>query len=120
MLDNVFFDANGVICTYSGEATLRDICDAIAQYLTNPKCGEFKHIVHDFSEVESFRFAEDEFAGLASYAMENYQDADFAPRCAVTKNDTIKRSLDLYAELTGRKWQFFATLAEAVEWADSR
>lgn len=120
MLEKVFFEANGVICTYSGNANLQEILKAIAQYLTDPACSGFKYIVHDFTQVESFTYLEDEFASLVTYAMEHYQDADYAPRCAVTQNDTVKRCLDLYAELTGRKWDFLPTLSAAREWASAR
>ncbi len=120
MLEQVSFEANGVICTYSGNTNLQELLKAIEQYLTHPNCSDFKYIVHDFTLVESFTFVEDAFASLVTYAMKNYQDADYAPRCAVTQNDTVRRCLDLYAELTGRKWDFVPTLSEAREWASAR
>jgi hypothetical protein len=120
MLETVFFETNGVTCTYSGNANLQEILKAIAQYLTHPNCSGFKYIVHDFTRVESFTYLEEEFASLVTYAMKNYQDADYTPRCAVTQNDTVRRCLDLYAELTGRKWNFVPTLSAASEWANAR
>ncbi len=106
-----------MVCTYSGFANLQDILEAVQKYLMHPDCSRFKYIVHDLSNVTLFDFKEVEFEGLVTYAMKHYQDADYVPRCAVTRNDTVRRSLTLYAELTGREWIFVSTLSDARNWA---
>lgn len=120
MLDRVDFEPAGVICTYSGAVSLQEILQAVQKYLTHPDCSSFKYIVHDFTGLQKFDFTEAEFETLVTYAMNHYQDADHVPRCAVTENDTVRRSLTLYAELTGRGWDFALTLADARKWASTR
>jgi hypothetical protein len=120
MLNSVDFESTGVICTYSGAVSLQDILEAVQRYLTHPNCSGFKFIVHDFSALTLFDFTEAEFESLVTYAMKHYQDADHVPRCAVTENDTVRRSLTLYAELTGRGWDFALTTADARKWASTR
>jgi alpha-glucosidase (family GH31 glycosyl hydrolase) len=112
MLDRVDFGECGVCCIYSGNGNLQQILGAIQQYLTHPDCSNYRYIVHDFTNVTSFDFAEVEFSGLASYALVNYQATDRVPRYAVTQNDTIRRCLSLYAELTGRNWNFVSRRSE--------
>ena len=119
MLNEVQIQPHSVLCIYSGNVNLQDFLDAIKQYLTHPDCGSFTCILHDFTRAESFFYAEESFAGLANYAMKNYQVTDFVPRCAITSNDAIRRSLELYAELTGRPWSFVSNSAEAREWVSN-
>jgi hypothetical protein len=70
--------------------------------------------------VAGFTYDEASFADMVKYALQHYQENDFAPRGAIGANETARRMLVLYGELTGRKWTFFATLEEARHWADSR
>lgn len=116
MLTEVVIEPYSVLCVYDGVVSLQDFLDAVKQYLTHPDCSKFICILHDFSRAESFLYKEDSFAGLATYAMENYQDSDQVPRCAITSDESIRRSLELYSELTGRHWNFVDTLAEARVW----
>lgn len=120
MLQGIVFDNKGVVCTYTGRSSLQEVLDAARQYLTHPECSAFSYIVHDFTDVGSFLYSESEFAGLANYAIENYQEADHVARCAVTVDDTVKRCLELYGVITGRKWSFVLTLSAAREWAKER
>ncbi len=120
MLHAIVFEPEGVVCTYTGHADLRDVLDAVRQYLTHPECAQLKYIVHDFTGAESFSYSENAFAGLAAYAIENYQGNDHVARCAVTGDETVKRSLELYGEITGRAWEFAPTLSAARGWAVSR
>jgi len=120
MLTAIELGRGGVVCKYAADTNLRDVLDAIRQYLTHPNCTEFKYVIHDFSGVKSFTFSDAEFSRLASYALEHRQEGDQAPRCAITNDDTVKRVLDLYAELTGRDWQYFTSMESACNWARSR
>jgi hypothetical protein len=119
MLYEVQIQPHSVLCVYSGVVNLQDFLDAIKQYLTHPDCGAFTCILHDFTKAESFSYAEESFSGLANYALENYQVDDYVPRCAITSNDSIRRSLELYAVLTGRPWHFVPNLAEARTWVSN-
>lgn len=117
MLVDVTLEPHGVLCTYIGHSNLQDILEAAKRYLTHPDCGGFRYTLHNFTAVEEFSYSEVSFAGLVRYANLNYQDSDYVPRCAVTDNETVRRSLELYSELTGRKWEFVTTLSEARIWA---
>lgn len=120
MLKAIEFNRGGVVCIYAADTNLQDVLGAIRQYLTHPNCSEFQFIIHDFSTVESFTFSDVEFSEMANYAIENLHHSDYVPRCAVTENDTVKRCMDLYAEITGRTWVFFASLESACAWVHSR
>lgn len=117
---SVSFSENGVTCIYQGTAGLQDVLEAAQKYLMHPRAANFQFILLDFSDVESFHYDEDGFAKLAAYGMENYQSVDHIPRCAVTESDELKRSLELYSELTGRMWDFVATAEAAAGWIKGR